>query len=92
MTATAEIDKAGRLVVPKKVRDAMRVRAGDRFRVEQRGDEIVLRPELSEGSLARKGGMWVISGRQLDNYDIVKLIEDDREARARFVSGESDEP
>lgn len=87
----SEIDKTGRLVVPKKVRDALQVRAGDRFRVVKSGDDILLRRER-EATLVKIDGLWVMSGGPPANYDIVKLIEEDRERRMEFVSGLSDGP
>jgi len=91
MNGIAEIDKSGRLVVPKNVRDALRVRAGERFHVETRGDEIVLRRE-EQPSLVERDGLWVLSSGMQTNYDIVQLIEDDRNRRMLYVSGLSDEP
>jgi AbrB family looped-hinge helix DNA binding protein len=91
MNGTAEIDKAGRLVVPKKVRDALHVRAGDRFRVEKRGDEIVLSRDL-EPTLVKRDGLWVISGGPPADYDVVEMVREDRERRMRYVAGLSDEP
>jgi AbrB family looped-hinge helix DNA binding protein len=92
MNAIAEIDRSGRLVVPKKVRDALRVRAGDRFLVEQKEDGIFLRPTYPDVRLVQKDGIWVMSGGPPSNYDATDLINEQREDRMRFVSGESDEP
>ena len=45
MSTTVELDKAGRIVVPKRVREAVGIRAGDRLDVEIRGKEVVLRSQ-----------------------------------------------
>jgi len=45
MKTTAQMDQAGRLVVPKAFRDALRLRPGDRLRVRTEGDSLVLEPE-----------------------------------------------
>ena len=92
MNAIAEIDKSGRLVVPKKVRDALRVRAGDRFLVEEKEDGIFLRPTHPEVRLVQKDGLFVLSGGPPAAYDPVDLVNREREARMRYVSGESNEP
>ena len=92
MNTVAEIDKSGRLVVPKKVRDAMGVRAGDRFVVEEKEDGIFLRPTYDEVRLVKRDGLWVLAGGPPTIYDSVALLNDDRERRMRYVSGESDEP
>lgn len=92
MNTIAEIDKSGRLVVPKKFRDALRVHAGDRFQVEEKEDGIFLRPTYPEVQLIQKDGLLVMAGGPSSNYDAVDLVNEQREARMRFVSGESDEP
>jgi AbrB family looped-hinge helix DNA binding protein len=45
MKSTAQIDSAGRVVVPKAFRDALHLRPGDRLRVRKEGDSLVLEPE-----------------------------------------------
>jgi AbrB family looped-hinge helix DNA binding protein len=92
MNTTAEIDKSGRLVVPKKFRDAMHVQAGDRFEVEQQDDGIFLRPLHPEVRLEQRGGLMVMVGGPPANHDVVELIGEQRERRMRYVSGLSDEP
>ncbi len=92
MTAIVEIDKAGRIVVPKRFRDALRVRAGDRFLVEERDDGIFLQPAFDEVRLVQKDGLWVMVGGPPPSRSAVELVHEDRERRMRYVSGESDEP
>jgi AbrB family looped-hinge helix DNA binding protein len=43
MTTTPTLDKAGRVVLPKPVRDEMQLRAGDSLELESSEDRIVLR-------------------------------------------------
>lgn len=92
MNAITEIDKSGRLVVPKSVRDVLRVRAGDRFEVETLEDAIVLRPLYPEIRLEERDGLMVMSGGPPANYDIIELIDEQRERRMRFIAGLSEEP
>jgi len=92
MATTVEIDKAGRIVVPKKFREALHIRAGDRFIVEERDDGIFLQPAYDEVRLVEKDGVLVMVGGAPATYDIVELINEDRERRMRYVSGESDQP
>jgi len=90
MNGIAEIDKAGRLVVPKKVREAMHVRAGDRFRVEYTEDTIVLHPERPKPRMYRKDGMWVFDpgGNEVLTQKMVsQVIRQQREERERRMSG-----
>lgn len=93
MNATVEIDKLGRLVVPKKMREAIHVRPGDSINMELRGDEVVLRPQRPARGLHKEEGLWVYdSGSPLKADDINRWIAEDRERRIRYVSGESLEP
>jgi AbrB family looped-hinge helix DNA binding protein len=53
------IDKAGRLVLPKAIRDEMQLRPGDTLEIEKSEDRIVLRPRRGSKGLHKKQGVWV---------------------------------
>jgi AbrB family looped-hinge helix DNA binding protein len=59
MTAKLTIDKAGRVVIPKRLRDKLRLVPGDVFELESREEEIVLRPVRDEAPLLKERGVWV---------------------------------
>ena len=59
-TMTVEIDKAGRIVVPKKLRDALHLTPGTQLLVERRGNTLVLEPEAVYGRLVIEDGLPVI--------------------------------
>ncbi len=59
MTTTLTLDKAGRVVLPKPVRDEMQLRAGDSLELESSEDRIVLRPRRGGVGLHQKQGVWV---------------------------------
>jgi AbrB family looped-hinge helix DNA binding protein len=61
MTITLTLDKAGRVVLPKPVRDEMQLRAGDSLELESSEDRIVLRPRRGAVGLHKKQGVWVFS-------------------------------
>ena len=61
MTITLTLDKAGRVVLPKPVRDEMQLRAGDPLVLERSEDRIVLRPRRGGAGLHKKQGIWVFS-------------------------------
>lgn len=93
MVATVELDKLGRIVVPKKVRDAVGLRAGDPLKIEVRGNEVVLRAQRNHRGLYKEDGLWVYeSGASMTDDDVNRWITEDRERRMRYVSGESLEP
>ena len=61
MTTTLTLDKAGRVVLPKLVRDELQLRAGDSLELERSEDRIVLRPRRGGAGLHKKQGIWVFS-------------------------------
>jgi AbrB family looped-hinge helix DNA binding protein len=61
MTTTLTLDKAGRVVLPKPVRDELQLRAGDALELESSEDRIVLRPQRGGLGLRKKQGIWVFS-------------------------------
>jgi AbrB family looped-hinge helix DNA binding protein len=61
MTTTLTLDKAGRVVLPKPVRDEMQLQPGDSLELESSEDHIVLRPRRGGAGLHKKQGIWVFS-------------------------------
>lgn len=59
MTAKLTLDKAGRVVIPKRLRDKLRLAPGDSFQLESTEDEIVLRPVRDAVPLFKEQGVWV---------------------------------
>lgn len=88
MIATTEIDNAGRIVVPKKLRDSLHLVAGTRVTLRQEGCELVLAPESKKPrGLYMKNGLFVYDiGRTLPP-DHVNWIEQDRDDRAEELFG-----
>src|ERR1700680_3268378 len=63
MTATVMIDKAGRLVLPKPIRERMHLRAGSQLKAEIVGDKIELSQETPAAKIVRKkDGLPVVVG------------------------------
>ena len=60
MTATLNMDKAGRIVLPKPVRDELQLSPGDSLELEVSEDRIVLRPARIKPRLYKKQGIWVL--------------------------------
>jgi len=82
MTARITVDKAGRIVLPKPLREEMRLGAGDTLQLESEGDRITLRPVRPRAMLRKKYGVWVYEGEPTD-ASITELIEREREKRLR---------
>jgi AbrB family looped-hinge helix DNA binding protein len=84
---TLKIDKAGRVILPKPVRDRLGLRAGSDLELEETAAGIVLRPAEQRPSMIKKGGLWVHTGKVPPGFDIVQAIRDDREERIRKLAG-----
>jgi AbrB family looped-hinge helix DNA binding protein len=54
------MDKAGRVVIPKALRDELHLEAGDALDMEVVGERITLRPIRGSGSLSKEQGVWVL--------------------------------
>jgi len=59
---TVTIDSAGRLVLPKALRDRYRLRPGSRLEIGEREDGVLLRPLTLRAPLAKEDGWWVHQG------------------------------
>ena len=88
MNATVTLDKAGRLVIPKAVRDELHLDAGDTLELELRDQQVTLRPARSASPLRKERGVWVFrSGHKLPAGTADQVLRDQREARDRENRG-----
>jgi len=71
MVTTLTIDKAGRVVLPKPVRDSLQISPGDSLELESSEDQIILRPARGQGRIYKKQGMWVFDSGQPLTADVV---------------------
>jgi AbrB family looped-hinge helix DNA binding protein len=86
MTARLTIDKAGRVVIPKPVREELGLAPGDTFELKSSGEEIVLRPVRQEVSLRKERGIWVAYGAgdiisSEDTDAVLRSIREERETQ-----------
>jgi AbrB family looped-hinge helix DNA binding protein len=84
---TLKIDKAGRVILPKPVRDRLGLHAGSDLEIQETPDGVVLRAADRRPSMVKKGRFWVHTGELPPGYDILKAIDDDREERTRKAWG-----
>lgn len=80
-TDTIKIDKAGRVMLPKQVRDQLGLEAGDSLHLEVRPDAIELRPDKPEPHLDEADGLLVLKGVAWDEHAMRDLVTRDREER-----------
>jgi AbrB family looped-hinge helix DNA binding protein len=84
MTTTISVDKAGRVVLPKPVRDALQIAPGDSLELESSEDQIILRPARATGRMYKKDGMWVFdSGEPLSAEVVNRTLRQVRAERDR---------
>jgi len=84
MIATINMDKAGRIVLPKPMREELQLGPGDSLELESSEDQIVLRPARGHGRMYKEHGMWLFdSGEPLTVEAVSKTIRRVREERDR---------
>jgi AbrB family looped-hinge helix DNA binding protein len=88
MSTEVHIDKAGRIVVPKKIRDGMGLSPGDPILIEADGEQITLRPVHDEPIMKKEHGIWVHQGTLPPGFSIIDFIDEEREKRAREMLGD----
>lgn len=76
------IDKAGRVVIPKPVREELHLEPGDSLEMESAGERITLRPVRGTGPLSKEHGVWVFhSGQALPASATDEMLRKIREER-----------
>lgn len=80
------IDRAGRIVLPKRVRERLQLRGGSELELEEGVSAVTLRPVRRGPSMSRKKGFWVHAGKLPKVVDWESLIDESREERIRELS------
>ena len=71
---TIKIDPAGRVILPKRVRERLGLRAGAEIELTEAGGELRLRPVQHRPSLVREGPWLVHTGRPAPRLLFVLLV------------------
>jgi len=81
-------DKAGRVVLPKPVRDELQLSAGDSLEIETSEDQIVLRPVRNRVGMRKKQGIWVLDfDGPVSAADTNRVLQNIRRERERSALG-----
>ena len=89
VSITVTLDKAGRVVIPKNLRDELHLEAGDTLELESQGERVMLRPLRTTSPLRKERGVWVFrSGKKLSAADTDKALRDIRQQRDRHNRGD----
>ena len=82
MTKTLTIDRAGRIVVPKVLRDELNLGPGDQLELESQGGCLTLRPLRSSSPLRKEQDVWVFRGsKKLSGAATNEVLERSRSQR-----------
>jgi AbrB family looped-hinge helix DNA binding protein len=82
MSNTITLGKAGRLVVPKPIRERLGLHEGSRLRLEISGGKLIAEPEPDPVSISLKAGFPVIgTGAAWKRGTIVDALKADRDSR-----------
>jgi AbrB family looped-hinge helix DNA binding protein len=83
MTSHTTIDKAGRVVIPKTLREQFGIQAGDKLEMTGSGGVISVRPIRAKAPLRKEHGIWVYHTGQPAADALSQLIDREREKRIR---------
>ncbi len=83
------IDRAGRVVLPKSIRDRFHLLPGTEIELSTDFESIKLSPRDSQPSLALKDGILIHSASDAPtlDLDIAAFIAENREARGQDITG-----
>jgi AbrB family looped-hinge helix DNA binding protein len=77
------LDRFGRVIIPKKVRDKLGLRPGAVLEVQQQGGDVLLKPVPEEPRLLEKDGVLVFRGKAAG--DLAESVQSHRRARLKRV-------
>ena len=88
MRTFVTMDKGGRVVLPKRVRDELRLLPGDTLDLTLDSEHVTLRPRRSASPLGKERGVWVFrTGDPLTTAEVRETLRNVRSERGRRVSG-----
>lgn len=81
------LDRFGRVIIPKKVREKLGLRPGAVLEVQQHGGDVLLKPVQEEPRLLEKDGVLVFRGKALG--ELTESVRSHRRERLqRIVQGD----
>lgn len=88
MTVKLTLDKVGRVVLPKPLRDELELAPGDVLEAESSDQKITLRPIRVTVPLQKERGVWVYrTGQKIPAAAVDDTIRQIREERSRAALG-----
>lgn len=84
MATKLTVDGAGRVVIPKALREELELIPGDTLEIECEGEQMVLRPVRARPPLEKERGIWVYrTGERLGSCEVRDTLKRTREERMR---------
>ena len=80
-----QIDAAGRIVLPKQMRDRLGLTAGSQLELTECDGGLLLRPSNARSKLLKRNGRWVYTGHAPRDINWERLVEQDRELRDKEI-------
>ncbi len=88
MTTKVTLDKAGRVVIPRAIREELELAPGDNLELESEGNQMILRPLVNRPALQKERGIWVYrTGERLRASVAQETLKRVRAQRGRRVLG-----
>jgi AbrB family looped-hinge helix DNA binding protein len=88
MNAKLSMDRAGRVVLPKPIRNQLQLEAGESLEIESFDDHIVLRPIRQRATMRKEMGVWVFDiGESVTASEVRETIEGVRDQRSERALG-----
>jgi AbrB family looped-hinge helix DNA binding protein len=89
MIGKVTLDQAGRVVLPKAVRDELRLSPGDTLDLTVQGEDVTLRPRRAATPLQKERGIWVLrTGKTLTAEETQAMLHDIRAQHDHRNAGE----
>ena len=77
------LDRFGRIIIPKNVRDDMGLEAGVVFQIQKQGEKIVLQPLQGEAQVVERDGILVFTGVAVG--DVSQTLHEHRRGRLKRI-------
>jgi AbrB family looped-hinge helix DNA binding protein len=87
-TMNVKLDRSGRIVVPKRLRDRFGLKPDLALEVEEHADGVFLRVPTPHPTMVQVDGLWVHQGTAPANADWACVLGDVRDERRRAVGAE----
>ncbi len=82
MRTTVTLDSAGRVLIPKSLRDALQLEAGDTLELQSEGEQVTLQPIRSASPMRKVQGVWLFkTGVPLSAAETDKILAGIRQQR-----------